>query len=285
LSAKVSQSVVKIDGGGRRGGTGVVWSSDGKVVTAAHVVSRSESVEVELRDGKKYDAKVLGTDLDNDVALLKIETDNLVPIELGNSSGIKAGQLVLAFANALGGEPSVTSGVVTSAKRTLSGWGSTLENAIVTDAPLNPGYSGGPLVDASGRMVGLDVAYFNLRGIAVPIDSVKEVVQDLEKDGKVKRAFLGVYLDEVRLPEELAGRTEVAQTSGLMVLSAEPGTPAKAAGLAMGDVILKLDGKPTETLHDLHLLLGRETVGKTLPLRLLRGEKPLDVQIVPSEQS
>jgi len=252
-------------------------STDGKVLTASHVVGRSETVEVEFQDGKSYQAKVLGRDTESDVALLKVEASGLVPIELGDSASLRAGQFVLAFADALGGKPSVTSGIVTSPQRSLSGWGNSLENAIVTDAPLNPGYSGGPLVDASGKMVGLNVAYFNLRGIAVPIDSVKEVVGALEKDGRVKRAYLGVYLDEVRLPEGSS------QATGLMVLSTEPGSPANRAGLAMGDVIVAIDGRTVASLQDLHKLLAKEAIGKSTSVKVLRGEKPMDLQVIPAE--
>ncbi len=285
VSAKVSKSVVKIDSGGRRGGTGVVWSPEGHIVTAAHVLGRSDVVEVEFQDGKRLDAKVLGRDADSDVALLKVEATGLTPIELGESGNLQGGQFVLAFANSLGGKPSVTSGIVTSPKRSLSGWGNTLENAIVTDALLNPGYSGGPLADASGKMVGLDVAYFNLRGIAVPVDSVKAVAADLLKEGRVKRAYLGVYLDEVELPSEVAQLSQVGQASGLMVLSAELDSPAKRAGLAMGDVIVRLAGKPTATMQDLHGILGRDLVGKSTTVSVLRGEKPVELPIVPSEHS
>ncbi len=284
VAEKVSASVVRVGSGRRFGGTGVVWSSDGYVVTANHVVGRLSEVEVGLRDGRSIKAKVVGHDQYSDVALLKIEEDKLTPIEAGDSEGVRAGQFVLALANPFGEQPSVTSGIITSPKRTIRGWwGRLMENVIVTDAPLNPGYSGGPLVDAAGRMIGLNAAYVYSRGIAVPISAVKHVADRLMRDGRIKRAYLGIVSDTISLPEEIAKQSTIQQDEGLIVLSVAPDSPAKRAGLAMGDVIVKFDQKPVSSVYDLHGLLSEEVIAKGTKLSILRGEKLTELTITPNE--
>lgn len=284
VAEKVSASVVRVGSGRRFGGSGVVWSSDGYIVTANHVVGRLNEVEVGLRDGRSIKAKVVGHDQYSDVALLKIEEDKLTPIEAGDSEAVRAGQFVLALANPFGEQPSVTSGIVTSPKRTIRGWwGRLMENIIVTDAPLNPGYSGGPLVDAAGRMIGLNAAYVYSRGIAVPISTVKHVVERLMRDGRMKRAYLGIVSDTISLPEEIAKQPMIEQNEGLIVLSVAPDSPAKRSGLALGDVIVKFDQKPVSSVYDLQGLLSEEVIAKGIKLSILRGEKLTELTITPSE--
>ena len=170
LAESVSPSVVNVNAG-RRNGTGVVWSSDGYIVTASHVIGGSAEPTVKLSDGRELNAKVVGRDQYTDVALLKVEADRLSAIQTGSTNDVRVGQFVLALANAFGKKASATSGIVTSQSRSMRGWwGVMIEDAVVTDAKLNPGYSGGPLVDASGRMLGMNVAYFSGRGVAVSID-------------------------------------------------------------------------------------------------------------------
>ncbi len=286
VAEKVAASVVRVGSGRRFGGSGVVWSSDGYVVTASHVVGRLSEVEVGLSDGRSFHAKVLGHDQYSDVALLKIDADKITPIELGDSERVRAGQFVLALANPFGEQPSVTSGIITSPKRTIRGWwGRLMENVVVTDAPLNPGYSGGPLVDAAGRMIGLNVAYVYSRGIAIPISTVKNVADRLAHEGKMKRAYIGIVSDTISLPEEIAKQPQIQQDEGLIVLSVASDTPAKRAGLAMGDVIVKFDQKPIMSVYDLHRLLTEEVIGKPTKLSLLRGEKLTELTITPNESS
>jgi S1-C subfamily serine protease len=280
---KVGASVVRV-GYGRFGGTGVVWTKDGHIVTAAHVVARLSEVEVGLRDGRNIPAKVLGTDPYSDVALLKVDEKGIEPIEVGDSEGLKVGQFVLALANAFGQEPSVTSGIVTSSKRTITGWrGRMMEDVVITDAPLNPGYSGGPLVDAWGRMVGLNVAFVSSRGIAVPVSTVKTVSDRLATEGKIRRGYLGIASNEISLPKEIAVQPQVNQEEAIILLSVEPGSPAKKAGLAMGDVIVKVDNRPITSLYDLHKLLTQEIIGNETKISLLRGEKLVELKVTPAE--
>jgi S1-C subfamily serine protease len=227
---------------------------------------------------------VLGRDPYNDVALLKVEADGLSPVRVGSVDGIKVGQFVLALANAYGKRPSATSGIITSHRRSMRGfWGMMIEDAVVSDTKLNPGYSGGPLVDASGNLLGMNVAYFSGRGVAVSVASLKETVDKLSKDGRVKKGFLGVVIEPVELPDELATSSEVGQEVGLLVRTVDPSSPAKAAGVVMGDVILQLGGARATDEYELHKALTGEVVGKSVSLRILRAEKVTELRITPRE--
>jgi len=283
LADRVSPSVVNVNAG-RRGGTGIVWSADGLVVTASHVVGHSAAPMVTVGDGKEVEAKVLGRDPYTDVALLKIDVMGLTPIKIGNADGIKVGQFVLALANAFGRKASATSGIITSHRRSMRGfWGVMIDDAVVSDAKLNPGYSGGPLVDASGNLLGMNVAYFSGRGVAISVDSLKETIGKISKDGRVKKGFLGVVVEPVELPEELAKAPDVGQEEGLLVRSVEIGSPAKDAGVAMGDVILRLGDTQATDEYELHKALSGEVVGRSMALRVLRAEKVTDLKITPRE--
>jgi S1-C subfamily serine protease len=268
IVSKITPSVVTINNG-VGSGSGIVWSQNGLIVTASHVVGKASTVKVNLGNGKNSEAIVIGRDPYTDIALLKIETRKLRPIELGDSRNIKPGQLVLALANPFGRQVSVTQGIVTG-----------FEDTIITDARLNPGYSGGPLVDVYGRMIGLNTAYVWNRGIAVPINTIKRVVEALENDGKIKRAYLGIVSDTVRLPQEIA--TQVNQQGGVMIYQVEPNSPARKAGLAMGDVILKFNQQSIQSIDDLHRYLTEEVIGKPTRLQTLRGESPTEVTITPN---
>ncbi|HYC26796.1 MAG TPA: trypsin-like peptidase domain-containing protein [Nitrososphaerales archaeon] len=283
LAEEVSPSVVSVNAG-RRSGTGIVWSADGKVVTANHVVGGMGGATVTLQDGREVEAKVVGRDPYTDIALLKVEAEGLTPIRQGNTEQLRVGEFVLALANAFGKKASATSGIVTSQRRSMRGWwGMTIENAIVTDAKLNPGYSGGPLVDASGNLLGMNVAFFAGRGVAVSVDTLKETLGKLSKDGRVKKGYLGVVVEPVELPEELAASESVGQEVGLMVREVEGGSPAKSAGVAIGDVILRLGDSRAVDEYELHRALSGEVVGKSLELAVLRGEKLTKLSITPRE--
>jgi S1-C subfamily serine protease len=284
LAERVSASVVTV-GNGRRWGTGFVWSKEGHIVTANHVVGRAETLHVRLNNGTELDAKVMGRDSTNDVALLKIERSNgLVPLETIDGDGVRSGQLIFAFANPMGQRPSVTSGIVTSPSRNIRGWyGVAIENAVITDAQLNPGYSGGPLVDVSGKLVGMNVAYFSSRGIAVASETLKQSVSSLSDYGKIRRGYLGIIAEPIELPEELASKAEIGQESGLLVRSVEDDTPAKASGLTLGDIIVKLGDNKLEDLYDLQKVLTDKAVGATVSLWVLRGGKPTELKITPKE--
>jgi S1-C subfamily serine protease len=283
LAEKVSPSVIRV-GSGYRTGSGIIWSSDGHIVTASHVIGRRNVVDVDFGADKTFEAKVIGQDPYSDIAVLKVEADGLKPIEKGNSESLKVGQFVLALANPFGGQPSMTSGIITSSKRTLRGWGGmVMEDVVITDAKLNPGYSGGPLVDASGKMIGLNTAYMSSRGIAVPIAAVSRIVDTVSTKGRITRAYLGILSDSISLPKEVTTQAKLDQDEGLIVLGVEKDTPAKKAGLAIGDVIVKFGNEVVQNLYDLHKVLMSDIVGKPVNLSVLRGEKLTDLSITPSE--
>ena len=280
VAETVSPSVVSVSSEGRNG-TGVVWDDQGHVVTAYHVVQGLDEVEVGSNSGETFTAKVVGRDSSSDLALLKVEA-KLSPIAKGDSGSLRVGQFVMALANPYATKASATSGIVTSVKRSIGGWwGSGIEDAVVTDARLNPGYSGGPLVDASGRMVALNIAYMSSRGIAVPIKKVSATVEKLASGKVVGRAYLGIVSHPIPTPKDVAKGIEIGQESGLIVLSVEAGSAAKAGGLSFGDIVLGLDGIPITGFHDLRRFLTEERIGKTLKVKVLRGGKVEELSVTP----
>lgn len=284
LIQKVSKSVVSVSSHMSQG-TGVVVSRDGYIVTCNHVLHGCSTVKVGQGE-KTYPATIIGTDGYNDVALLKVEKPtNFVPIEFNDSSKLNTGQFVLALANPFNRrQPTATTGIVTNPEATLrQGSSTSMENVIATDAKLNPGFSGGPLIDASGRMIGMNSAYVWSRGIAIPANKIKVLVDRLISGGTMKRAYLGIISNTIAIPQELAEQTGLDQQSGVMVFSVEHGSPARKAGLAMGDVIVKFDGKAVTSFYDLPSMLTEEVIGKETEMEILRGEKLATLTITPKE--
>jgi S1-C subfamily serine protease len=280
LADKVGSSVVRVRS--RRGfGSGTVWSENGYILTCSHVVGRAPVVEVGFKDGARLEAQVIGHDPYSDMALLKVDRTGLKPIEVGDSDGVEVGQLVFAFANPFGGRSSTTSGIITTAKASF-GWGQGSE-VIVTDAPLNPGYSGGPLVDASGRMIGLNVAYANSRGISIPIHSVKGTIEALIKDGRVRMAHLGISTDAITIPKRLVDQANINQDEGLLILEVETDSPAKKAGLLVGDILVTFGGSSITAHNDLYRLLSKDAIGKPVQIGVLRAEQLVTMTITPNE--
>jgi len=282
LADKVGSSVVRVRS--RRGfGSGVIWSEDGYILTCSHVVGRAATVEVGFGEGPRLEARVIGHDPYADMALLKVERTGLKPVEVGDSETVEVGQLVFAFANPFGGSSSTTSGIVTTAKASL-GWGpSSAEDVIVTDAPLNPGYSGGPLVSASGKMIGLNVAYANSRGISIPINSVKGTIDALINEGRIRIAHLGISTDPVSLPKRLAAEANIDQEQGLMIFEVEIDSPAKKAGLVVGDILITFSKSPIARHNDLYRLLTKDIIGKPIEIEILRAERLVKLSVTPTE--
>ena len=298
VADKVSQSVVSVRSRIRGNGSGVVWTTEGHIITCSHLVGKLDEVEVSLSNGKSYPAKVLGSDPYSDIALLKIEANDnssdsipLKPIEIADSESLKAGQFILALANPYGEYPSITEGIITSERSSIVGgavgwWAGVLDSIVITDARLNPGYSGGPLVDVEGKMIGLNVAYISSRGIAIRAGKVKNIADQLTKDGAIKKAYLGIITNTISLPAEVSAQLEPIQEEGLMVLSVEKDTPAKKAGLLIGDIIVRFDSEPVTNMHELRRqLLKQDVVGKSVNLVIMRGEKKMELTITPAEAS
>ncbi len=281
LVQKLAPSIVNV-GSTMTRGTGVVLNSEGYIVTCHHVLGRNAEVKVGT-GGKTFEATTVGADPYSDLALLKTDQKDLEPLEIGDSDKLSPGQFVLALANPFNRQPSVTTGVVTSIGATLRSLrGTAMENVIVTDSKLNPGFSGGPLVDASGKMIGINTAYVWSRGIAIPVNKVKTVTDRLMSGGIIKRAYLGIVSNTIPIPQETANQTHINQDAGIMVFSVEPKSPARQAGLAMGDIIVKFNNKPVTSFYDLPQLLTENVAGKKMALSILRGEKLLELTVIPS---
>ena len=280
LIKKLTPSVVSVNSRMTRG-TGIVLTNDGFIATCNHVLGRSSDIRVGYGQ-KTVNAQVVGSEPYSDVAVLKAEEGHFEPIEFADSDKANTGQFVLAIANPFNRGPTATTGIVTSVGVTLRDWrGSSMENVIATDARLNPGFSGGPLIDVSGRVIGLNSAYVWSRGIAIPSNKVKSITDRLMAGGKLRRAYLGIVSNTVLIPPEIASQVGIEQESGVMVFQVEQETPAKKAGLIMGDVIVSFNERPVATFYDLPRLLTEDIIGKETTVKIIRGEKLMQLTISP----
>lgn len=283
LIKRISESVVSVRAQMSRG-TGVILSKDGYIVTCNHVLQGCGTVKIGQGE-KTFNAKIVGTDPYNDVALLKAEKGEFTPIEMGDSEKLSVGQYILALANPFNrSQPTATSGMVTSVNSTIRGWrGATaMENVIASDAQLNPGFSGGPLIDVNGKLIGINTAYVWQRGIAIPVNKVKGIADRLMTGKVAQRGYLGIIANTVAIPEEIAEAAGLEQETGVMIFSVEAGSPARKAGLAMGDVLVKFNGKPVTEFYDLPRLLAEDVIGKENTLTIIRRENLIEITIIPT---
>ena len=294
----VSPSVVKIEArkddpkgsNGRQGGgsgSGFIISPDGLVLTNSHVVHGADRLGVILNDGRQPDANLLGEDPETDLAVLRIYAPNLSPAKLGESKNIRVGQLAIAIGNPYGFECTVTAGVVSALGRSFrSRSGRLMDNIIQTDAALNPGNSGGPLVNSRGEVIGVNTAMIlPAQGIcfAIAIDTAKYVAGWLIKDGKIRRSYIGVGGQDVKLHRRLVRYHHLPVESGLLVVSVEPSSPAADAGLREGDIIVQFNTRAIASVDDLHKQLTEQTIGVKSLLTILRHTEKLELAIVPEE--
>jgi serine protease Do len=282
LIKKTSESVVAVKAQMSRG-TGVVLTKDGYIVTCNHVLAGCSAVKIGQGE-KTFNAKIVGTDPCNDVALLKAERGEFTPIEMGDSEKLSVGQYALALANPFNRpQPTATSGMVTSVNSSIRGWrGTAMENVIATDAQLNPGFSGGPLVDFEGKLIGINTAYVWQRGIAIPVNKVKAITDRLMTGRTAQRGYLGIIANTVAIPEEIAEQAGLEQETGVMIFSVESGSPARKAGLAMGDVLVKFNSKPVNEFYDLPRLLSEDVIGKETTVTIIRRENLIETTITPT---
>jgi S1-C subfamily serine protease len=283
---RLAPSVVHVSDG-RGGASGVVIAPDGWVLTNAHVVERSQRPRVTFRDGTVAAARVAGTDPSTDLAVLRVETGTLPAAELGDSDALRVGQLVIAIGDPLGFQSTVTTGVVSALGRSLSARdGRLIENVIQTDAALNPGNSGGPLVDTAARVVGINTAVIAMaQGIcfAVPSATARLVAAELIRHGRVRRAYLGISGAATPIGRPLAAALGLAATAGIRVLDVSAGSPADGAGLRTGDILVFLDGSAVPMLSALQRLLTADRVFRRVPVIAIRQGARLDLEIVPRE--
>lgn len=268
-------------------GSGVIIAPDGFVLTNHHVVEGAEDVQVRLTDGRSFSAHLVGSDPATDLAVVRAEASNLPTAELGDSDSLRVGQLVIAIGNPLGFQSTVSTGVISALGRALrSQAGRLIENVIQTDVPLNPGNSGGPLVDSRGRVIGINTAMiFMAQGIsfAVPVNTVKWVVGELVTRGKVRRAYLGIAGQVRPISRRIQRHLELQAATAVEVVSVEEEGPAHQAGVREGDLMLSVNGKSVASVDDIHRLLTGWTGGSPLSLTILRNGERLQVQIIPGE--
>ncbi|HEY6293202.1 MAG TPA: trypsin-like peptidase domain-containing protein [Terriglobia bacterium] len=287
---KVSPSVVHIVVGARRpggSGSGFVFTPDGFVLTNSHVVHGAENIEVALSDGRRFAAQPIGDDPETDLAVIRIQAPGLVPAALGDSQAVRVGQLAVAIGNPYGFEYSVTAGVVSALGRSLrSRSGRLIDNIIQTDAALNPGNSGGPLVTSRGEVIGVNTAVIlPAQGLcfAIASNTARFVAGRLIRDGRIRRGYLGIGGQNVPLVRRLVRFHHLPVESGILVISVERDSPAEQAGVREGDVILEFGGAPVQTIDALHRLLTESQVGVRTPLTIIRQSARERLEVVPRE--
>jgi len=287
---RVNPSVVNIEfqQQNRRGGSGsgFIFTPDGFILTNSHVVHGANGVEVTLSDGQRYQADKVGDDPDTDLAVVRITAANLVPATFGDSQSIRVGQLVIAIGNPYGFQCTVTSGVISALGRSLrSQSGHLIDNVIQTDAALNPGNSGGPLVTSNGEVIGVNTAVIlPAQGMcfAIAINTATFVAGRLIKDGKIRRGYIGVAGQNVPLHRRLVRGHDLPAATGILVVSIEPNSPAQRAGLREGDIIAGFADHPVADIDALHRILTDHQPGVRAPVLVLRGSDKLVLQIEPS---
>ncbi len=270
IVAAASPGVVRVEARRRMHASGIVWSADGLIVTAHHVLEQDDGLQVGLPEGRTLAAALVGRDPTTDLALLRVQATGLMPLPWAEPDTAKVGHLVLALGRP---GPSIlaTLGVISALGE---GWrtplGGRVDRLMQTDAAMYPGFSGGPLMDASGRVLGPNTTAI-LRGLSVtiPAPTVRRVVETLLAHGKVQRGYLGVGAQPVRLPSAL--ETQLGQATALLLVSVDVNSPAGQAGLVMGDTIVAFDGQPTRRLEDLLGQLTSERIGKAISMRIIRG--------------
>ncbi|HEV8541215.1 MAG TPA: trypsin-like peptidase domain-containing protein [Verrucomicrobiae bacterium] len=268
-------------------GSGFLISPDGLLLTNSHVVHHADKVEVVLADGRRPDATLVGEDPETDIAVLRVYAPNLKPVLLGDSAKTRVGQLAIAIGNPYGFQYSVTAGVVSALGRSLRATsGRLIDNVIQTDAALNPGNSGGPLVNSRGEVIGVNTAVIlPAQGIcfAIGINTVKHVAGFLIRDGKIRRSYVGVAGQTVPIHRRIVRFYQLPVESAALVTGVERNSPAELAGLQEGDLIFEFDGEVVSGVDSLHRLLMGERIGRSLPVRLIRRTEKLTISLTPEE--
>ena len=294
---EVSPSVVQVRVRGVRqghvaqgAGSGSILSPDGLILTNNHVVEGASAIELATIDARHFPARILGRDPDTDIAVLRAETgDRLPAARLGNSKLIKAGQIAIAIGNPLGFESTVTAGIVSAVGRSLRAQnGRLIGDVIQTDAALNPGNSGGPLVNSRAEVIGVNTAVImGAQGIcfSVASNTAQHVITQILQHGRVRRARLGVAGDQVNLPQRLRVQLGLGQQAGVRVVEVQSGSPAQTAGLEPGDVILSLDQETVTGIDDIARVLDGGKIGKRVSARILRdAQRIVSLELVPTER-
>jgi S1-C subfamily serine protease len=290
----VSPSVVTVELGGETSrrpqggqGSGFIFTPDGLILTNSHVVHQARAIHVALSDGRRIPAALIGDDPDTDLAVVRATASGLPALKLGDSQAIRVGQLVIAIGNPLGFSATVTAGVVSALGRSLrSRSGRLMDDIIQTDAALNPGNSGGPLVNSRGEVIGVNTAIIaGAQGLcfAIAANTAQYVVGRLIRDGRIRRSYIGVAGQNVPIARQIVRYYGLAVTSGILVASIEPGSPASKSLLREGDLVIGLDHRDISSIDQLHRFLNEERIGQETTLTVIRGTEKLDVAVTPAE--
>jgi S1-C subfamily serine protease len=294
---KVKNAVVKIEKLEQKNskekiagtGSGFMISSDGYLFTNSHVINTADALRVILHDGSSYEALLVGEDKFTDLAILKIYANEYHPAFLGDSDSLKVGQLAIAIGNPLGFHHTVTVGIVSALGRTMQSYGgNTIDCMIQTDAALNPGNSGGPLINADAEVIGVNTSSINgAQGLcfSVSINTAKEIASQLMRYGKVKRAYLGFEMQQIELVPKLRTLTQVNNQTALFITKVQPGSPAEKAGLMSGDIIFSFNNTVIETADQLFKLLNSDKIGMFQYIGVLRNHLKREFRITPVEKS
>ncbi|HEX3149157.1 MAG TPA: trypsin-like peptidase domain-containing protein [Gemmataceae bacterium] len=268
-------------------GSGVLFSPEGYLLTNHHVVGEAERVRVRLHDGQEVTGRVVGNDPWSDLALVRAEGDTFPYAQLGDSAKLRVGQLVVAIGSPLGFESTVTAGVVSAIGRTLrSVTGHLVDNVIQTDAALNPGNSGGPLVDSRGHVAGINTAVIQpAQGIcfAIPVNMAKHILPSLLRHGRVIRGYLGLHGRQVPIPLDVGRRVGIEMGAGVEIIALEPDGPADRAGLEVEDIVVAFGDESIANVDDLHKLLTETPVGERVQVSVIRDGRRLEREVVPGE--
>jgi S1-C subfamily serine protease len=282
----VGPAVVKIDAA-KGGGSGVLFTPDGLILTNSHVVDGAGPLTVAMTDGRSIRADVIGSDADTDLAVLRIDGSSLPWATLGDSRAIRVGQIAIAIGNPYGFHHSVTAGVVSALGRSLRARsGRLMDDIVQTDAALNPGNSGGPLVTTRGEVIGINTAtILPAQGLcfAIASNTARFVAARLIRDGRIRRSYVGLAGQTVPIPRAVARENQLAVTSGVFVVSVEQDSPAATAGLKDGDVVLSFAGTPVTGVDDLHRLLTEERIAQPTIVTFLRAARRRQITLVPAE--
>jgi S1-C subfamily serine protease len=292
----VAPAVVHVEvAGTRRGrrahgtGSGVIVSPDALILTNNHVIDASQAISVQLADGRKFSAQVLGRDPDTDLAVLRGDTGETLPAaRLANSKSVRAGQIAIAIGNPLGFQSTVTAGIVSAVGRSLRAQnGRLIGDVIQTDAALNPGNSGGPLASSAGEVIGINTAMIlGAQGIcfSVAANTALHVLTQILAHGRVRRARIGIVAEQTPLPARLVYRTGLTQSSSVRIREVQPGSPADQAGLKPNDLLVRLDAEPVTGVDDMFRLLDEHRIGKVVSATLVRGGDLVDIELRPTER-
>src|SRR5581483_9906857 len=268
-------------------GSGFAFTPDGLILTNSHVVHKARRIRATFADGLAREADLIGEDPDTDVAVIRIGATDLATVQLGASRTLRVGQIAIAIGNPLGFQHTVTAGVISALGRSLRAQsGRIIDDVLQTDASLNPGNSGGPLVDSTGQVIGVNTAIIPMaQGIcfATAIDTVKWVVVQLLREGKVRRGYLGIAGANVPLPRRIARHFALEQSRAVRVESCDGDGPAAHAGIVKGDLVVALCGSTVAGIDDVHRLLTAERIGCPAPVTVLRGAARLDLVVTPVE--